>query len=1223
MPPVRSSKIETGQVFERLSQHGLLRELRELNYELGEELGRGLTGTVYRALHIPTQIEVALKRLREFDPNNLYELKREFRALCEIEHPNLAHMHELVVQGEHRFFTMELIDGPHLMEWVRKDTPEGQWNPEISTRLCEALGQLAGVLETMHGNGWVHRDIKPSNARVCADGRVVLLDFALMTIIRGDNHSEKVVAGTVPYMAPEAIWTTEATTAADIYSLGVLAYECLTGCRPFVAKDLIQLDRIKRGGLPPFPTQSDDWLEQLLRQMTDSVPTKRPTAAAVSLVLIERSGADIPSASVHPPVFGREVEIAALLQATRQTHRLNPTVVRIQGSSGIGKTHLIREVLDQIASRDDAAILQGRCLPIATLPLPGIDGVADALSQELCRLSANLVSQCIPQKAAELVQLFPIFARVKELSVLASVGSVAVDVRERRRHGFAALRSLLARLSKIRKIVIWIDDFQWCDRDSAEFWRTMLREPASLLFITTARESQPCYELVEMGSVDTQDIHLEALPIPEIERMLNFVIGHEDHDVVSAIARESEGNPFLALQIAQHQQNRSFNRQTDHSMTLAGVLGERLANMSQDACRLLEACCLATRPLGLATIAKATNVRSPASAVQELLRAGRLVEHVALGPSMPLVPYHDRIREALVSGLGKKARTDLHLALAETLTSDSDADPVATFWHWRGAANDRMASEYAVHAGNRLMAAMAFDQAIQIYSLGLDAQDGSGDRSQIYERLGSAYEASGQGQLAGDAYERSADQAQSVGQNFYRSRQLQRRSAEALLRSGFVDKGGDKLALLLPVPELRLPYTTTRLFAFCAKQKMVAAVRWLIRLKPRAITPEQRERLDVLWTATVGTVWADLARSTYYQAFHTRFAFGTDDETHRTRAMATESCYLAAMGPKLFRPMVEWRIRQSLRAANDTNDPHLIALALTTSASTNFLVGEWGKSVELCHEAIELIEHRCTHAGWELSTAYILASLGLGIQGKLAEIEALRGKAIEEARIRDDRLASTWVRVGFANLTFLAEGRPEIARTTAREALADWPSSIDFSLLEFWALYGTIQADLYEGKASHARQRFEQALSRIRDSLILFNRTIRGAFRYLDGCTALAASTQTTSAKRRIELLRACAKATRRLKRDSLKWPRAMGWALYAGYCLEKRKPDDALNALQRAESSFERADMPLFKTAALYHQTKFTDIDQDAFGHEIQDPNAFAQCLLPFAYSEAFAPQP
>ncbi len=1211
MSASRVSHAETAPPSGGIQGAELSEALGGLDYQIMEELGEGHGGMVYRALHIPTKMEVALKTLRGFDPDDLYDLKREFRALCEIEHKNLAHMYELVIEGEHCFFTMELVGGPALKEWVRGGALPGVWHPEIGERLCEALTQLAEVLEVMHGRGWIHRDVKPGNIRLSQNGRVMLLDFGLMALARS-KRIDRDVAGTVAYMPPEAVWTTETSAAADIYALGVLAYECITGSRPFVGADLIALDRMKREGLPAFPAGTPEWLEKLIRRMTDPEPEARPTAAAIARELKERVGGIIAHAPSRAPTVGREQHADMLMDAFRNLRASEPTVVRVSGPSGIGKTHLVQSVLDRIEDESETTILQTRCLPVATLPLPGIDGIADALTQELRRLPADQVRRLIPRRAADLLRLFPIFARVKGFRKMATLQTAAIDLRERRRYGLAALTSVFTALSRLRPIVIWIDDFQWCDRDSADFWQSLLGEPLPLLFITTARQKESQIEPFKSMLDKPLDLELGPLPSRQMARLIREVIGEPSAEATSAIARESHGNPFLALQIAQHVKAQPASWVPPRSMSLAHVLRERLAEVSEDACRMLEACCISTKPATLTTLANATNVAAPAQAAQELLEAGRLIEQAPLGPMMPLVPYHDGIREAVISGLGERAQRDLHLALAETLSADVNADPVATFWHWRGAGDEDMAQKYAVRAGDRLMEAMAFDQAIQVYLLGLEVQSDAGDQSLIHERLGAAYEASGQGRLAGDAYDTAADHVETTDGDPYRARKLQRQAGEALLRSGFVDEGYRKLTRLLPVPDLELPYSVPRLIVFCLRQKLMAALRWLARLKPRRADRALLERLDVLWTATVGMVWADIARSAYYQAFHTRLALSADDPIHRARAIATESCYLAAIGPKGFRPFYEWRAKQAVRRAEEIGDPHLLALALTTSATTRFVLGDWRASSELCEVAVELIERKCTTGGWELSTAYIINSLALSMQGNVEAVEAVRAQALEEASIRDDQLASSWVSVGLANLTFLARGEPELARAVSKAALAEWPSSFDFALLEFWGVLGDIQTDLYEDRLMGARRRLQRALPQIRDSLVLYNRPVRSLFRFIDGSTALAASRVCDHPSKRAALLKVARRATRRLRRDSFEWTRAMGCALHAGYCLERGNLKATRKALIDAERLFDRSDLALFKAAIVHHRNRLEGSDRRAFGPEVADPDAFARCLIP-----------
>src|SRR5204863_315991 len=158
---------ESGVASFLLSLRGADSQLRrELS---AERLERGM-GVVYAARdHVRDEV-VALKTLRWTDANAIYRLKKEFRTLADIAHPNLVTLYELVGEGDHWFFTMELVDGGGFLEFVRSAELD-------ATRLRAALIQLAQGLTAIHRAGKLHRDLKPSNVRVTPEGRVVILDF--------------------------------------------------------------------------------------------------------------------------------------------------------------------------------------------------------------------------------------------------------------------------------------------------------------------------------------------------------------------------------------------------------------------------------------------------------------------------------------------------------------------------------------------------------------------------------------------------------------------------------------------------------------------------------------------------------------------------------------------------------------------------------------------------------------------------------------------------------------------------------------------------------------------------------------------------------------------------------------------------------------------------------------------------------------------------------------
>ena len=202
-------------------------------------LGAGGMGVVYAVHDVLRDETIALKTLLRARPAGVSRLKQEFRSLADVAHPNLVCLHELVVEAEHCFFTMELVDGLSVSEYVRAPMADaggpGMVNPRADPdRVRSVLRQVAAGLSALHQKGKLHRDIKPSNIMVRPDGRVVILDFGLtIDVMPGALLSDDRMAGTPAYLAPEQHAGAAPSEASDWYTVGVTLYEAVTGRLPF------------------------------------------------------------------------------------------------------------------------------------------------------------------------------------------------------------------------------------------------------------------------------------------------------------------------------------------------------------------------------------------------------------------------------------------------------------------------------------------------------------------------------------------------------------------------------------------------------------------------------------------------------------------------------------------------------------------------------------------------------------------------------------------------------------------------------------------------------------------------------------------------------------------------------------------------------------------------------------------------------------------------------
>ncbi|MGB3563379.1 MAG: protein kinase, partial [Thermoanaerobaculia bacterium] len=215
------------------------------HYKILEKLGEGGMGEVYRAEDTKLGRQVAIKILPDAfttDPERLARFEREARALAALDHPNIVHIYSVEEAEGIHLLTMQLVEGGRLSELITEDGMSLE-------RFLQLAIPLADGLRAAHEKGITHRDLKPENLMIDREGRVKILDFGLAKLkapYAGVEASllpteamtrEGVVMGTVPYMSPEQVQGEPVDHRTDLFSLGVIFYEMLTGRRPFQGKN--------------------------------------------------------------------------------------------------------------------------------------------------------------------------------------------------------------------------------------------------------------------------------------------------------------------------------------------------------------------------------------------------------------------------------------------------------------------------------------------------------------------------------------------------------------------------------------------------------------------------------------------------------------------------------------------------------------------------------------------------------------------------------------------------------------------------------------------------------------------------------------------------------------------------------------------------------------------------------------------------------------------------
>jgi len=241
--------------------------------------GRGGMGEVYRAEDLTLGQVVALKFLPETlsqDAAALARFHAEVRTARQVSHPNVCRMFDIGEADGTLFLTMEYVDGEDLASVVRRI---GRLSPDKATEIAR---QICAGLAAAHERGVIHRDLKPANVMLDGAGKIRLTDFGLAGIAASIKGAE-VRAGTPAYMAPEQLTGRDVSTKSDIYSLGLVLYEILTGKRAFEAATLPELMKQRESGAITNPStlvrDLDPLIERVILRCLESDPEKRPASA--------------------------------------------------------------------------------------------------------------------------------------------------------------------------------------------------------------------------------------------------------------------------------------------------------------------------------------------------------------------------------------------------------------------------------------------------------------------------------------------------------------------------------------------------------------------------------------------------------------------------------------------------------------------------------------------------------------------------------------------------------------------------------------------------------------------------------------------------------------------------------------------------------------------------------------------------------------------------------
>jgi predicted ATPase len=697
-------------------------------FELRSELGRGGTGVVYEAYDRESRAVVALKTLVSTDPESVFRLKHEFRALANLEHENFVRLEELSSVGGHVFFTMERVHGSDFLEYVRPPARGGAGGFD-EARLRTALAQLVDGLGALHAAGRIHRDIKPSNILVTTEGRVVLLDFGLTSSF---GTSDDRICGTPVYMAPEQLDGAGLSPATDWYAVGVMLYAALTGELPFEG-DILEIAHAKQthdGPAPAGDAVPDD-LRALCAALLQIDAAARPGIRDIR----SRLGLSRSAERAEEVFVGRTAELERLRGAFARA-RTGTQALVVHGEPGIGKSALVERFL--LGLRDHAVVLRGRCYEQESVPFGGVDSLIDALSEYLLGLSDDDVAVLLAGGVSNVARVFPVLYRVPLVAVKRVEGPV-VDAAMLRDHAIRELAQIVAALARSQTPVLFIDDLQWVDPGSLALIReALLAEGARCLFVATMRSTGETSPELAAFVASLERIEVTGLSDEEALDVCD-ALATLAGDVSERVRHEASGHPLFLTELLRSA--RSGTWAYDTRVRLQDALWRRIAERDDVERAFLEMTALAGTPAPYAVLAQAAGLdvgecRSRLAG----LRAAQLVRVSRVDDGRCVEPYHDRVREAVLEriGAGEEGHVaKMHLRLGRALLAatpeTSLGSRVFSVVHHMNSgrehvdtpAEKRRLAELNLLASRKATTMTAFERARLYAETGLDCLQGS------------------------------------------------------------------------------------------------------------------------------------------------------------------------------------------------------------------------------------------------------------------------------------------------------------------------------------------------------------------------------------------------------------------------------------------------------------------------------------------------------------------
>ena len=756
-------------------------------YQVKKLLGEGGKKRVYLAHDtvLDREVAIALIKTEGLDEAGRARITREAQAMGRLgDHPHILPIHDLgeepstgsgQAQGQ-PYMVLPLVPGGEV-EGLIDSAPDHRIPLE---RAIEITRQVCRGLEFAHSRGIVHRDLKPGNVWLAADGAAKIGDFGLAVAMdRSRLTQEGMMVGTVSYMPPEQAMGSEVTPQADLYSLGAMLYEMVTGRPPFLGDDSVAIIGQHINTPPVAPTwhnaQCPKPLEALILRLLAKDPSERPESAADVLTALE--GIDLTDVGVpmrrdESPedasrldslaggVFvGRQREMGELKAAREDALSGRGRMVTLVGEPGIGKTRTAQELVTYAGLRQ-AQVLWGRGYEGQGVPpyWPWVQAIRSYVREK----DPDRLRSEMGAGAADIAEIISdVKERLPDLEP-----PPRLEAEEARFRLFDSITSFLKGASRTKPLVLVLDDLHWADESSLLLLQFLAREleGSRLLVVGTYRDVELSrrHPLAETLAELTRErlfqrVLLKGLTQEDVDRFIEVISGiAPPRGLVSVVHTQTEGNPLFVTEVVrllvqegslaarpEPVEGRAEERKSWDIRIPEGVrevIGRRLNRLSQRCNETLTIASVIGRGFGLDQLRLL--VEDPSAGSGQRMTEDRLLETLEEALTARVIEElprtvgryqftHALIQETLSEELSITRRVRRHAqiagALEELYGADTSGHAEELAYHFAEAEavlGPGKLVRYSLLAGERALGAYAYEEALSLFERALAAKEG-------------------------------------------------------------------------------------------------------------------------------------------------------------------------------------------------------------------------------------------------------------------------------------------------------------------------------------------------------------------------------------------------------------------------------------------------------------------------------------------------------------------